>query len=142
MFFIYVIVLTLLQATVLKDLNLLVLLAVFAGLRKGPVGGLLIGGVIGMVFGFFSAAEFTLLLALYSIVGFTSGMVRAHIYYKENIFMEFMFSFGGVMLFYLGYFILRGILPESIFSIALFSAALSPILFRIVEKETMEVRHP
>jgi len=53
-----------------------------------------------------------------------------------------MFSFGGVMLFYLGYFILRGILPESIFSIALFSAALSPILFRIVEKETMEVRHP
>lgn len=134
MFFILVVILGLLQITLLGDLNLLVVLAIFSGLRKGPVAGLLIGGAIGIFVEFISSSAFGLNLALYSMIGLLSGIVRAHIYYKENIFMEFMFSFCGVSLFYFLYFILANRVPESIFSTVLFSAALSPVLFRIAER--------
>lgn len=135
MFFVWVVIAGVLQVTVLRGLNLLAVLAVFSGLRKGPLAGLLIGGAIGIFAGILSASSFGLNLILYSTVGFISGIARLHIYYKANIFMEFMFSFCGVILFYLAYFILTGTAGSSIFSAVLFSAAVSPILFRIVEKE-------
>jgi len=134
MFLICVILAGLLQATVLRDLNLLVVLAVFSGLRKGPIVGLLVGGAIGVFAGFFSGSAFGLDLALFGIVGFTSGVVKSFLYYKENVFMEFMFSFCGVALFYFLYFIFTSRLPASIFAIALFSAIVSPLIFRIAEK--------
>lgn len=132
MFFIWVILIALLQATVLKGVNLLAVLAVFSGLKKGPVKGLLMGSAIGGLCGILSASSFGLNVALYSLVGFASGSFRAYIYYKENIFMEIIFSFCGLMLFYFAYFIISRTLQMSVFSTALFSAALSPVLFRIV----------
>jgi len=135
MFFIWVIIAGLLQATLLKGLNLLAVLAVFSGLRKGPLTGLLTGGGIGIFVGVLSASGFGLSVALYSMLGLVSGVVKSHIYYKENIFMEFMFSFSGIVLFYFAYFILTGRIEASIFSIALFSALISPLLFRIVESQ-------
>jgi len=134
MFLICVILIGLLQVTILKDLNLLVVLAVFSGLRSGPIAGLLIGAAIGIFSGIFSSSSFALNLVIFSIVGFTSGIVKSYIYYKENIFMEFMFSFCGIFLFYFLYFIFTKRYPASIFAIALFSAVISPALFRIVEK--------
>ncbi len=134
MFLICVILIGLLQVTILRDLNLLVVLAVFSGLRSGPIAGLLIGGAIGIFSGIFSSSSFALNLVIFSIVGFASGIVKSYIYYKENIFMEFMFSFCGVFLFYFLFFIFTKSYPASIFAIALFSAVISPALFRIVEK--------
>ncbi|MEE8317431.1 MAG: hypothetical protein V3S13_00810 [Candidatus Omnitrophota bacterium] len=134
MFFIWVILAGLMQITVLWELNLLVLFAVYSGLRKGPLGGLLIGGAIGIFAGIISSSIFTLNLALYSLVGFLSGLAKSHIYYKENIFTHFLFSLCGLVLFYLAYFILTGRIQASIFSAILFSAALSPILFKVIEK--------
>ncbi|MFC1667611.1 hypothetical protein ACFL0P_07145 [Candidatus Omnitrophota bacterium] len=134
MFFIWVILATLLQATVLNGLNLLVLLAVFSGLRKGPFVGLLVGVAIGVFACFFSASSFGLHLALYGMVGFVSGIARAHIYYKEDMFMQFVFCFCGLFLFYFMYFILTNTIQVSSISTVLFSAALSPVLFKIVEK--------
>ncbi|MBU1061192.1 MAG: hypothetical protein KJ957_06810 [Candidatus Omnitrophica bacterium] len=133
MFFIWLILAGLLQLTFVMDLNLFVLLAVFPGLRKGPFAGLLMGAVTGIFVGFISASHFAVNIALYSLVGFLSGAVRAHIYYKENIFMEFVFSFCGVIIFYSAYFILTNTVKSSIFSTALFSAALSPLIFKIVK---------
>lgn len=84
MFFIWVILIGLLQATVLNGLNLLILFAVFAGLRKGPFGGLLIGCAIGTFSGILSASSFTFNLILYSMAGFASGLVSASLYYVER----------------------------------------------------------
>lgn len=134
MFFVWVIIAGILQITILRDLNLLAVLAVHSGLRKGPLAGLLIGCAIGIFAGILSISPFGLNLILYSMLGFVSGIARLRIYYKENIFMEFMFSFCGVVLFYLVYFILTGTARSSILPAVLFSTAVSPILFRIVEK--------
>ena len=134
MFFSWVIIIGLLQVTVLRELNLLVVLAVFSGLRKGPVLGLLIGGAIGIFVEILSSSAFGLNLVLYSMVGLLSGIAKSHMYYKENIFMEFVFSFFGLILFYFAYFVLTSTIQTSIFSTALFSAVVSPVLFRIVEK--------
>ena len=134
MFFVWVVVIVALQMTVLKDVNLLVVLAVFAGLRKGAALGLAIGAAIGMLAGFSSGAGFGLNAGLYAMVGLLSGIAKAHIFYKEDIFMEVIFSLFGVILFYGVYFILTKASYVPILSTALFSAALSPILFRVVEK--------
>lgn len=134
MLFIWVIIIGLLQMTVLKDLNLLVVLAVFSGLRKGPIAGILIGGAIGFFTDILSVSRFGLNIFLYSLVGFISGFVKSHIYYRENIFMEFVFSFCGIILFYILYFFLTGDVRTSIFYVALFSAVVSPLLFKVVEK--------
>lgn len=134
MFFICLILSTLLQATLLNRLNLLVLLAVFSGLRKGPFAGLLIGAAIGVLASIFSVSSFALNLALYGLVGFASGVVRAHVYYKEDMFMQFVFCFCGLLVFYFAYFILTGAIQTSVFYTVLFSAALSPVLFKIAEK--------
>lgn len=134
MFFVWAVVIVALQMTVLKGANLLVVLAVFAGLRKGATLGLAIGAAIGMFAGFSSGAGLGLNAGLYAMVGLLSGIAKAHIFYKEDIFMEVIFSFCGVMLFYGVYFILTKENYVPVLSTALFSAALSPILFRVVEK--------
>jgi len=142
MFLVWVVLAGLLQVTVLYDLNLLVVLAVFAGLRKGPLLGLLIGSAIGAFAGIFSASALTLNLALYGLVGFASGLARARIYYKENIFMEIVFSFCGLTLFYILYFILTGRAPASVFYIAALSALVSPVLFRILDYRSSGAASP
>jgi len=134
MFFAWVAVIVALQMTVLKDANLLIVLAVFVGLRKGATLGLAIGAAIGMLAGFFSGAGFGLNIGLYAMVGLLSGIAKARIFYKEDIFMEVIFSFCGVILFYGVYFILTKAVYVPVLSTALFSAALSPVLFRLVEK--------
>ncbi|MBU4590636.1 MAG: hypothetical protein KKG01_06910, partial [Candidatus Omnitrophica bacterium] len=106
MVFVWVIAAGLLQMTVLRDVNLLVVLAVFAGLRKGPVFGFLLGALIGLFVEMLSGSTFGLNLALYSAVGLLSGIAKSQMFYRESVLMEFLFSFSGVLVFYLGYFIL------------------------------------
>lgn len=133
MFFVWVIVIGVLQATVFIGLNLLLVMTVFAGMRKGPAAGLLIGASIGMFAGIFSASGIVLTLVLYSAVGLASGIAKAHIFYKENMSMEFMFSLCGMILFYGVCFLAGGGFQMSYFSTALFSALASPLLFRIID---------
>lgn len=87
-----------------------------------------------MFAGLSSGAEFGLNVGLYAVVGLLSGIAKANIFYKEDIFMEVIFSFCGVILFYGVCFILTKAIYVPVLSTALFSAALSPILFRVVEK--------
>ena len=134
MLFILVIIIGLLQMNVLREVNLLVVLVVFFGLKKGAVTGLLIGAAIGMFSEILSSFPFCLNLMLYSIVGLASGIASSQIYYKENIFMEMLFSFCGLILFYSVYFILTITLQVSIFSTILLSTLVAPILFRIAER--------
>lgn len=134
MFFIWVLIMGLLQMTALRDVNLLAVAAVFSGFRKGPLWGFLIGAVIGMFAEILSASAFGFNIALYGIVGLLSGIAKSHIYYKEDVLMQVVFSFCGVFLFYFLYFILSGTIQASIFFTAFFSAAISPLIFRIVEK--------
>lgn len=134
MFFIWVVIMGLLQMTAFRDVNLLVVAAVFAGLRKGPLLGLLIGAAIGMFAEILSTSVFGFNTTLYGIVGLASGIAKSHIYYKENILMQIVFSFCGVLLFYFLYFILTETIHASIFFTAFFSAVVSPLVFRIVEK--------
>ncbi len=135
MFVVYVILSGLLQCTMLRDLNLLVVLAVFAGLRKGPIGGLLISSAIGIYAGILSASSFASNIILFGLIGLASGVAKIHIYYKENIFVDFVFSFCGVLLFYFAYFVFADVNGTPIFTTALFSAAISPLLFRMIEKK-------
>lgn len=134
MFFAWVILIGFLQMTVLRDVNLLAVLAVFAGLRKGATMGLIMGASVGLFSGILSGAAFGLNVGLYGALGFLSGIVKAHIFYKEDILMEVVFSFCGVILFYALYFILTKTAQAPILSTALFSAALSPILFRVIKR--------
>lgn len=134
MFFIWALIIGLLQMTVLREIDLLVVLAVFFGLRKGPLSGLLVGAAIGMLMEILSSSSFGLNIALYSMVGLASGIASSRIYYKKTFFLEMAFSFCGAILFYVAYFILTRTFSPSIFSIALFSALVSPAIFRMVEK--------
>ena len=83
MFFVWVVIAGLLQATVLKGLDLLLVMAVFAGLRKGMLGGLLVGAGIGMFAGILSGASFGLILMLYAMTGLMAGIVKTHVYYAR-----------------------------------------------------------
>jgi len=134
MFFVWVVVAGLLQVTVLRDLNLLVVLAVFAGLKNGPLLGLLAGICIGAFSGVLSVSPFGLNLALYGLVGFLSGSAKEHIFYKESVLMQIIFSFCGLFLFYLAYFVLTNSMNVSILPTLLFSTIVSPAVFRVVEK--------
>ncbi len=133
MVFVWVTGAGLLQMTVLRDVNLLVVLAVLVGLKKGPVFGFLLGALIGLFVEILSGSAFGLNLALYSIVGLLSGIARSQMFYRESALMEFLFSFSGVLVFYIGYFVLTKRTPPSIFATILFSAAVSPIVFRFVK---------
>jgi len=119
----------------LRDLNLLVVLAVFAGLRKGPIGGLFISSAIGIYAGILSYSSLAYNVILFGLIGFASGTAKIHIYYKENIFVDFVFSFCAIFLFYFAYFVFFGATRAPIFTTALFSAAVSPLLFKMIEKK-------
>jgi len=112
----------------------LVALVVFAGLKKGPFAGLLAGGAIGILSGMFSSAPFMFILALYMVTGFVTGLARSRMFYRETVFTECAFSFTGVIFFYAAFFILTGTPQPFIFYTAFFSAALSPLVFRIAER--------
>lgn len=133
MLFVLVIIAGLLQMTALNDVNLLVVLAIFAGLRKGPVLGALISCAIGIFVEVLSGSAFGLNIALYSMIGLASGFARERMSYKENIFMQFIFSFCGLGLFYFLYFILSGVIQPSFFTTILFSTAISPLVFKIAD---------
>jgi len=133
MLVIWVIVLAVLQVTVLRDLNLLLVLVILAGLRKGPEAGLLMGALIGMFVSIFSSSNPGFNLVFYSASGLLAGLVSLQVYYERNFYTDFLFSYCGVMLFYFIYFILTGRFSSIIFSMAFCSAIFSPVLFRLVE---------
>lgn len=83
MFFVWVVIVGLLQATVLNGLDILLVMAVFAGLKKGMLGGLLVGVGIGMFVGILSGASFGLILVLYAMTGLMAGIVKTHVYYAN-----------------------------------------------------------
>lgn len=134
MFFILALVAAFLQFTILRVVNFLVVLAVFSGIRKGPLAGLLMGSTIGVLAGIFSASSFMLNIILYAMVGFSAGVARSKMFYKETVFSEFMFSFAGTILFYGAFFILTDIPQPFIFYTGLLSAAFSPLIFRLAER--------
>ncbi|MFC1621006.1 hypothetical protein ACFL2G_01760 [Candidatus Omnitrophota bacterium] len=133
MFFLLAIIFGFLQMTVLDDVNLLLVLAIFAGLRKGPFLGALVSCAIGIFVDVLSGCAFGLNVALYSAIGLVAGFASEHMSYKENIFMQFIFSFLGLGLFYLLYSILGGVAHPSFFTTILFSAVISPLVFKIAD---------
>lgn len=133
MFLIWIIIIGLLQITILQDINLLVVIACLSGVKYGHVKGLLTGMMIGAFAEILSGSTFGYHLVLFSLVGLVSGLVRSSISYKESIFTKILFSFFAVILFYLGCFILTGVFFAPMFSIALLSAAVSPLIFKVVK---------
>ena len=127
----WIIILALLQVTVLRDLNLLLVLVILAGLRKGPAPALLMSASIGILVSIFSSSSMGFNLAFYSASGLLAGLISLRVYYKRNLYTDFLFSYCGVMLFY---FILTGRFSPIIFSTAFCSAIFSPVLFRIIER--------
>jgi len=71
---------------------------------------------------------------LYAITGFIAGAARSRMFYRETPFSEFLFSFAGVILFYGLVFVLKGAPQPSLFYTAIFSAAFSPLIFRVIER--------
>lgn len=135
MFFIWIFILGLVQAAVSLHINFLVLLAIFAGLRKGPLGGLFIGSLIGLFAEILSSTVFGLNIVIYSILGLLAGIIKARIYYKENVLLEFLFSFFGMLFFYLVYFVFTRTIQTGIFFTIIFSSLISPILFRLLDQK-------
>ena len=95
----------------------------------------MISSAIGIYAGILSASSFASNIILFGLIGLASGVAKIHIYYKENIFVDFVFSFCGVLLFYFAYFVFADVNGTPIFTTALFSAAISPLLFRMIEKK-------
>jgi len=83
MFFVWVIIVGFLQVTVLNGLDILLVMAVFAGLKRGILGGLLVGIGIGMFAGILSGASFGLILVIYGMTGLMAGIVKTHVYYAR-----------------------------------------------------------
>lgn len=136
-FFIWVVILGLIQSVVFFDLqiNFLVLLCVFAGMRGGPLAGLLTGASIGIFAEVLSSSDIGLGLALYSAAGLLSGVLKSQVYYKEGFLTEMLFSFFGVLFFYSGHFVFTKIIQPGAFFTAILSAIVAPALFRVVGRE-------
>ena len=133
MLFVWIIILGFLQSAGSLNVNFLGLLAIFAGFKKGPLWGLFTGIVIGILSEILSSSAFGLNLALYSGVGLLSGIVKQKVYYKEGATMEFLFSFFGILFFYLAYFTFTRTFHADVLFTIIFSAVVSPLLFRIIE---------
>ena len=133
MLFIWIIISGLLQSAAPLNINFLALFAVFAGLKKGPLQGLLIGIFIGVISEILSSHVSGLNLMLYSGIGLASGIIKQKIYYKEGIAMEFLFSFFGMLFFYLAYFAFTRTAQAGVLFIIIFSSIISPLLFRLIE---------
>jgi cell shape-determining protein MreD len=133
MLFILIIVSALLQSVTELNINFLALFAIFAGLKKGPVWGLCIGIFIGIAAEILSSSAPGLNLALYGGIGLLAGIIKHKVYYKEGAGMEFLFSFFGMLFFYLVYFVFTKTIQTGVFFTIIFSSLISPLLFRIVE---------
>ncbi|MDO8603404.1 MAG: hypothetical protein Q7O04_06110 [Candidatus Omnitrophota bacterium] len=133
MFFIWIIVLGLLQSAALLNINFLALFAIFAGFKKGPVWGLVTGVFIGFLAGILSSSSLGLNLMLYGGIGLAVGMIKQKIYYKEGVGMEFIFSFFGLFCFYSAYFAFTRTIQTGVLFTIIFSSLISPLLFRIVD---------
>lgn len=131
MLFIWIIILGLLQSAVLPDINFLALFAIFAGLKKGPVLGLLIGIFTGAFTEILSSSSSGLNLMLYSGIGLLSGIIKQKVYYKEGAAIEFLFSFFGMLFFYLVYFAFTKRVQEGALFTIIFSSLISPLLFKL-----------
>ena len=136
MLFIWIIILGLLQSVASININFLALFAIFSGLKKGPVWGLFIGMFIGALAEILSSSVLGANLILYSGIGIAAGIVRRKIYYKEGAAMEFLFSFFGMLFFYLAYFAFTKTIQTDVFFTIIFSSVVSPLLFRLVDNGT------
>lgn len=132
MLFAWIIILGLLQSAAFLNINFLGLLTIFTGFKKGPLWGLFTGIFIGIFSEILSSSAFGLNLALYSGIGLLSGIVRQKVYYKENAAMEFLFSFFGILFFYLAYFAFTKTVQTGVFFTIVFSSLVSPLLFRVI----------
>jgi len=133
MLFVWIIILGLLQSAAQMNINFLGLFAIFAGLKKGPVWGLFLGVFIGGLAEVLSSSAPGINLALYSGIGLLSGIIKQKIYYKEGGAIVFLFSFFGMLIFYLSYFAFTKTMQTGIFFTIIFSSLISPILFRLVD---------
>ena len=131
--FIWIIILGLLQSAASLNINFLALFAIFTGLKKGPLRGLCIGIFIGAFAEILSSQASGLNLMLYSGIGLLSGIIKQKIYYKEGLAMEFLFSFFGVLFFYLAYFAFTRTAQAGVLFTIIFSSLISPLLFRLIE---------
>ncbi len=133
MLFIWIVVLGLLQSAAPLSINFLVLFAIFAGLKKGPLWGLCIGIFIGAFAEILSSQASGLNLMLYSGIGLLAGIIKQKIYYKEGVAMEFLFSFFGMLFFYLAYFAFTRTIQAGVLFAIVLSSIISPLLFKLVE---------
>jgi cell shape-determining protein MreD len=133
MLFIWIVVLGLLQSAAPLNINFLVLFAIFAGLKKGPLWGLCIGIFIGAFAEILSSQASGLNLMLYSGIGLLAGIIKQKIYYKEGVAMEFLFSFFGMLFFYLAYFAFTRTIQAGVLFAIVLSSIISPLLFKLVE---------
>jgi hypothetical protein len=95
--------------------------------------GLCIGIFIGAFAEILSSQASGLNLMLYSGIGLLSGIVKQKIYYKEGIAMEFLFSFFGMLFFYLAYFAFTRTAQAGVLFTIILSSLISPLLFRLIE---------
>lgn len=133
MLFVWIIMLGLLQSASSLNINFLVLFAIFAGLKKGPLWGLCIGIFIGVLAEILSSQASSLNLMLYSGIGLLSGIIKQNIYYKEGLATEVIFSFFGTLFFYLAYFAFTRTAQAGVLFTIILSSLVSPLLFRIIE---------
>ncbi|MFA5388907.1 MAG: hypothetical protein WC312_04035 [Candidatus Omnitrophota bacterium] len=131
--FVWITVLGILQSAAQVNINFLAILVIFAGLKKGILWGALAGVFTGVFAEIFSSLPPGLNLALYAGLGLLSGIVKEKINYKEDLLTEFLFSFCGILLFYLGYFAFTRTVRADVFFTIIFSALISPLLFRMAE---------
>ncbi len=133
MLFIWIVVLGLLQSAASLNINFLALFAIFAGLKKGPLWGLLIGIFTGALAEILSSQASGLSLMLYSGIGLLAGIIKQNIYYKEGVAMEFLFSFFGMLVFYFAYFAFTRTIQAGVLFTIVLSSIISPLLFKLIE---------
>jgi len=133
MMFVWIIILGLLQSAGSPNINFLALFAIFAGVRKGPLWGLFISIFIGVFAEILSSSAGGVNLILYSGIGLLSGLIKQRISYKEDLAMKFIFSFSGMLVFYLAYFAFTKTAQAGILFTIIFSSLASPLLFRLIE---------
>jgi len=137
MFFILAIIIALLESTIFRGIDILPVLVIFRGLRKGPFVGLLTGAGIGLIAEVFSSGPLGIDLILYSITGLFSGILSDRFYYRKDLLSEMIFLFLGLGLFYFLSLIFIGrdiISYRPIIITILFLAVFSPLAFRLIER--------
>ncbi|MCX5687575.1 MAG: hypothetical protein NTV71_02890 [Candidatus Omnitrophica bacterium] len=137
--FIWIIILGFLQSATQLSINFLGLFAIFAGLKKGPLWGLFIGIFIGSFAEILSSQAPGLNLMLYSGVGLAAGIIKQKIYYREGVAMEFLFSFFGMLFFYLAYFAFTKTTQAGVLFTIIFSSIISPLFFKLIDTNTASI---